>query len=444
MISAPPDDIAVALLSARDPLANPYFDRELAQSYFLFDAWVGGERRVNLHPLLLSPELHRQAIAAAKDAARLLSHVAGRALHDDDEAAHYRFAPDVRRLACASRDGHDHATLMRVDLLLGQDGFVACEINADCPGGHNEALGLPRLAQAAGFWNGHNPTTLCDDLTTALMQMAGDDGAIALIYATAYAEDLQVCALIQRELARRGARAILCSPTALRRRGRRLYVGDQAIGALYRYFPTEFMEGQRNLDDIAAVVAAGGVRTLSNFTAIYTQSKLAMARAHALAATLPADLAPALRRIPSTCALSDVPADQLTHERDGWVIKRALGRVGEEVFVGSLLSAEDWARACQMAFDDHARGEPWIAQRFVPQRPIPSPYGPLLVTLGAYLLNGSPVGYFARLTPDSHASHSALCLPVFVRPASPDGGDPEHDPSPRGQHAAAAPPPGRA
>ena len=70
--------------------------------------------------------------------------------------------------------------------------------------------------------------------------------------------------------------------------------------------------------------------------------------------------------------------------------------------------------------------------------------GPLLVTLGAYLLNGSPVGYFARLTPDSHASHSALCLPVFVRPASPDGGDPEHDPSPRGQHAAAAPPPGRA
>ena len=34
--------------------------------------------------------------------------------------------------------------------------------------------------------------------------------------------------------------------------------------------------------------------------------------------------------------------------------------------------------------------------------------------LGAYVLDGRFVGYFARLSEDSHVSHDALCVPVFV------------------------------
>ena len=67
---------------------------------------------------------------------------------------------------------------------------------------------------------------------------------------------------------------------------------------------------------------------------------------------------------------------------------------------------------------DHS-GEVWVVQEFVPQQRIDSPYGPLLVTLGVYVLNGSFAGYFARLTAESHASHSALCLPVFVQTPDP-------------------------
>lgn len=410
--------ICVEELGLRDPLANPLFERELAQRYLLFDAWVDGERRVNLHPLLLSPSLHAQAVEAATSAAALIDHVAGVALRDRDEAQRYRFSPDVQKLAQASQQAGDRSSLVRVDLLLSDDGWRACEINADCPGGHNEALGLPQLAQAAGFWQGINPTTVVEDLVRALLARAAGNGAIALLYATAYAEDLQVCALLQRELRRHGARTVLAAPTALRRRGKRLYIGDEPIAAVYRYFPTEFMEGQRNLDEIAAVVASGGVRCLSSFAAIYAQSKLAFARAQALAPTLPAPLQSALRVLPQTDALADLDPQRLAHEREQWVIKRALGRVGEEVFVGSLLSDAQWEQAQKLAREDEASGEVWIAQRFVPQRTIPSLYGPLLVTLGAYVLDGRFVGYFARLTPHSHASHSALCLPVFVQTAA--------------------------
>ena len=73
-----------------------------------------------------------------------------------------------------------------------------------------------------------------------------------------------------------------------------------------------------------------------------------------------------------------------------------------------ISGAVDHALACA------ARGERWIAQRFVRQRPLPTPWGDRFVTLGAYVLDGRFAGYFARITPQSHVSHDALCVPVFV------------------------------
>ncbi len=415
MIVAAAESIRVAPLGVRDPLGNPLFEQALARSYLIFDAYVSGERRVDLHPILLSATHHQEAVTCAITTAKLISQIAALAHQDEAEARCYGFSDDVRRLAAASWNAHDRYSLYRVDLLWGEDGFRACEINADCPGGHNEALGLPLLSQAAGFWSGVNPTTVVDKLCDALIELSRGEGAIALIYATAYAEDLQVCALIHRELQRRGVAALLASPTALRRKGKGLCIGKQKVSVLYRYFPTEYMEGQRNLTDILDAVATGSVRTLSNFAEMFTQSKLAFARAHVHQESLSPTEREGLRFVPVTYAVSDVSEEQLHAERPKWVLKRALGRVGEEVFVGSLLSDEDWIRVLAQAKQEHAQGEAWIVQAFVPQRPIWTPFGPRLLTLGAYVLNGRFCGYFARLTPDSHASHNALCLPVFVR-----------------------------
>lgn len=407
--------IKVAALGVRDPLANPILEQSLSRNYLIFDAYVSGERRVDLHPIVLSAQQHAQAVHCAQTTARLVSDIASRAHDSPQEAAQYGFSPAVRRLAAASHSAGDRHFLYRIDLLYGVDGFRACEINADCPGGHNEALGLPLLAQAAGFWSGHNPTKVVSALCDTLSEMRRGDGTIALIYATAYAEDLQVCALIHRELRRRGVPAILASPTVLRRAGQGLRVGKERVSVLYRYFPTEYMEGQRNLSAIADAVASGHVRTLSNFGEIYTQSKLAFARVHALSDSLTEQQRAGLHYLPQTYAVTDLDAALVHSQRPNWVLKRALGRVGEEVFVGSLLRDEDWKQVIEKARLEHESGEAWVLQSFVPQRPIESPYGPLLMTLGAYVLDGEFCGYFARVTPESHASHSALCLPVFVK-----------------------------
>jgi hypothetical protein len=100
-----------------------------------------------------------------------------------------------------------------------------------------------------------------------------------------------------------------------------------------------------------------------------------------------------------------------------------MGRVGDEVFVGQLFRDDDWEPLVDRVRELASSGERWIAQRFVRQRPVPTPWGDRLVTLGAYVEGGRFAGYFARVTAQSHVSHDALCVPVF---ALVDGGS-AHD-----------------
>jgi glutathionylspermidine synthase len=417
----------VRALARPDPLSDPVLARDLREKYLVWDAFFAGARRVDVLPLVLSERLHREAVAAAEASVAAVNAAGDRANQDREESALYAYHPDTTRLIEASWNGGDRTSFVRVDLLLGEDGvFRACEVNADCPGGHNEAFGLPRLARAAGFIEGWDPTSVVEDLSAHLAGLArdpasGEQGAVGMMFATAWSEDLQICALLKRTLARTGIEVAFAPPTAPRYRDGAFSIRGKSIRALYRYFPTEYMEGQENLEDIAAAVERGEVRVVPSFCQMYAQSKLSFARAWALRDELgPEHRAAVERYLPETFDLADVPAEQLIEERESWVLKRALGRVGDQVFVGSLTSQAYWKglvdelKAIAVAQTPSERREVWIAQRLVRQRPIPTPLGERFVTLGAYVLDGRFAGYFARITSISHVSHDALCVPVFV------------------------------
>jgi glutathionylspermidine synthase len=400
-------------------MRDPAVARELALRYLVFDGFVGGRPRVDLQPLILSAHAHRAAVAAAESVVASLGAAAEVALREPEERARYGFHPDVERLALASHRAGDDGSLSRVDLLWGADGqFHACEVNADCPGGHNETIALPSLARAYGFRGGWNPTRVVEEAAARLVALArtpeGRPGTVALLYATAYAEDLQVCALLRRAVERRGTRAILTSPTALVGTAEGLTLHGHRVTALYRYYPTEYMEGLANVPAIADEVASGRLRTLASFSEMYLQSKLVMARGWALRAGLGNHAGALEAHVPRTYDVAELPSAAVLADRAGWVLKRAFGRVGDEVFVGALLDDADWRLLVDDVGKRRAGGDRWIAQRFVPQQPIPTPWGPRLVTLGAYVLDGRFAGYFARLTSDSHVSHDALVVPVFA------------------------------
>jgi hypothetical protein len=403
--------LAVEPLALRDPLSVPELALELQHRWLVWDACVSGARRVDLHPLVLGEGAHHAAVEVATRAYGLVARAGERAAGDPAERALYRLHPDVERLAAAARASGDLGVLARVDLLLREDGsFVACEVNADCPGGHNETVALPRLARAAGLLRHHDPTRVAFALADRLVALSGGRGSprgvIGLVLSTAYAEDLQVCALVERLVCERGGRALRVPATAPREDGAgRLVVRGEPLAVLYRFYPSEYMEGQRNVEALARATERGELASLSSFAAIHAQSKLAMARAFASE--------PALARetFPETRALGEV---DVTADREGWVMKRDLSRVGDHVLVGALLSDEELREARAEVDEAERDGDVWIAQRFVPQAAIETPWGPRLVTLGVYLLDGAFAGYFARLSATSHCSHDALVLPVFV------------------------------
>ncbi|HVH42368.1 MAG TPA: glutathionylspermidine synthase family protein [Labilithrix sp.] len=415
--------VAVEPLPIAEPLGLPALERELVHEWLVWDAWIGGRRRVDLHPIVLTAATHREAVTVAQRAWALVSAAALRASSDAAERTHYRLHPDIERLAAAARSGGDLGIVARVDLLLREDGrFVACEVNADCPGGYNEAVALPRLARAAGLRRKHNPTDIAGRLADHLVERSGGPGSprgiIALAYATAYAEDLQVCALLERLVTQRGGRAVRVPPTALAPSalGAGVTFRGERVSVLYRFYPLEWMAGQRNVDALARATAAGQLTSMSSFACIHAQSKVAMARAFVH------DPVGAAEVFPETALFADVGGDRLVSERREWVVKRDLSRVGDHVFVGALATAEAFREIVaeiadtESAEEEEARGErrSWVAQRFVPQATLSTPWGPRLVTLGVYLLDGAFCGYFARLTPTSHCSHDALVLPVFV------------------------------
>lgn len=405
---------------ARDPMQDARIVRALGEEFLVWDAFVSGYPRVGLTPLVLAPETHRDAVRAAEAVAKAAHEAGEAALCDEREAARYGLHPEMRALARASWEAGDTRGLCRVDLLFREDGtFQACEVNADCPGGHNETVALPRLARRVGVTGLHDPTIMMDALVDELLTLAGGPGcprgAIVLTYATAYAEDLQVCAFLERALRARQARVVRAPITALKPRAgddgsRGLQLRGVDVAVLYRYFPLEYMEGLRTVPAFVSAVRAGTLRTLSSFSHIYAQSKASLVH-----------MCERTSLVPGTYPLQFPETRDLVQNRGEWVVKRALGRVGDEVFVGPLHSKAEWAEVVRDATARAARGETWLAQRFVHQRTVPTPHGPRFVTLGAYVQNGAFTGYFARLTEVSHATHDALVVPVFVDHAAASG-----------------------
>src|SRR5205085_7057499 len=121
---------------------------------------------------------------------------------------------------------------------------------------------------------GHDPTTVAARLADELVALSGGRGSprgiVAILYATAFAEDLQVCALVERMVNERGGRARRVPPTAPKADGDGVSVGGERISVLYRFYPLEYMEEQRNVAALARATERGTLASVSAFSAIHS------------------------------------------------------------------------------------------------------------------------------------------------------------------------------
>jgi len=306
---------------------------------------------------------------------------------------------DWREPACGVR-------FIRFDFHHTDAGWVISEANTDVPGGLNEASGLPRLVaphvsgtRAAG--------DVAAGYASAVLAALPERAHVALVHATAYSDDRQVMTYVARSLEQRGARVALVSPAHLRwTHGRASLETDWMSGvvdAVLRFYPGEWMP---NLPGACGWTSYFGstVTPVSNpATALLTQSKRFPLTWDRLRTPLPAWRA----LLPDTRDPRDVPWQGSVD----WVLKPALGRVGEDVAIAGVTPGPDSTR---IARDVSRHPSHWIAQRRFAATPLAVGGTQRYPGIGVYTVNGRVVGAYGRIAErpliDARARDAAVLI----------------------------------
>jgi glutathionylspermidine synthase len=303
------------------------------------------------------------------------------------------------------------ARLIRFDFHFTPDGWRISEANTDVPGGLNEASGYasllaPHYPGAAGVGDPAGA------YAAAIAQSLGSGTTVVLAHATAYTDDRQVMAYLARELERLGLSVQLASPAHLRwHRGRARIATAWAHGqvdGVVRFFPGEWLPNLPRRCGWRHFFRRGATPLSNPATALLTQSKRFPLVWDALATPMPTWRA----LLPET---RDPRACPWRARDDEWVIKPALGRVGEDVGIQGVTPPKEWKKLTR-----HVRWHPgqWVAQRRFEAIPLVVDGETLYPCVGVYTVNGRVAGAYGRLAHQPLINWKARDVAVLQRSAA--------------------------
>ena len=213
---------------------------------------------------------------------------------------------------------------------------------------------------------------------------------IALVHATAYSDDHQVMRYLARRLADKGAQPILVSPAHVRWAEGRAQVVTQwwhgAVDALVRFFPAEWLPNLPRETGWTHWFSGSRTAASNPAAALLTQSKRFPLVWDALETALPTWRA----LLPETRDPRDAP----WRGNDAWVLKPALGRVGDGIGLAGATPAKEWRKISRAVFWHPGH---WVAQRRFAATPVTSGTEPFYPCVGVYTVDGRAAGAYGRL-----------------------------------------------
>jgi glutathionylspermidine synthase len=380
--------------------------RALRFEHFKWDSFSAG-RFTLLPELLVVPEaLHRRVVRTVERLSAGLARFEARVRREPEALARLGIPAALHPLIAEEPDRPHQCA--RYDLFPCDDGrLMVSEFNEDVPGGFNEAEGLPELLGDPGTgcrWEKGPRARFLD-------AFAGAD-RVALLYATAFSEDLQHMLILEKWLAAAGHPVVLASPAHLQRRllgGARVL--DRAVDAAFRFYPGEWMPRLPNFGTWRRV--GPRLPMMNPLRHMVRQSKKVFDLWHEDAASAEErDLLAA--HCPRTHPFDPARLGRLREERERWVLKRAFGRMGDAVVMGSLSTPARWEQALAEAARNPIE---WCVQERFSVLPLEFQAGPLYPTLGAYVVNGRFAGYYSRADARPFLTHEALHVATVVQAA---------------------------
>jgi glutathionylspermidine synthase len=384
--------------------------RALRFRHFKWDAYAAGGMTLLPETLVVEEALHRQVVAAVEALHQALTRFERR-VRENPEALGRLGIPRALHPLIA-REEERPLQCARYDLFPTEDGrLMVSEFNEDVPGGFNETEGLPELLGDPGpgcRWEAR--------LRGALLDAFRDREGVALLYATAFSEDLQHMLILERWLTEAGHRTVLASPAHLRagwavgrRRPRVLGV---PVDAVFRFYPGEWMPRLPNFPEWRR--AAPSLPMMNPLRRLVRQSKFVFALWWEDSGLPDEDRELLRRHCPRTIPFRRELVPRLREEREQWVLKRAFGRMGDAVLMGNLTPEREWERGLEEAARTPWR---WCAQERFQVRPLDFAQGPLFPALGAFVVNGRFAGYYSRAAPRPFLTHEAFHVATVVQAA---------------------------
>jgi hypothetical protein len=379
---------------AVEPLSDADFVRLRRRAIFECDKWdpqVGDVCVIARYPLVLRKSAWTEVVALAEALARETRAAEEELVMRPDLHGRLGLPRAIRRaLRQASRTAPTGAArIIRFDFHFTPDGWRISEGNIDVPGGLNEASGYPAIIGPHYPWAEPvgDPAAAYVD---ALIAATAPGATVALIHATAYSDDQQMMTFVARRLEARGIRAHLASPSHLRWTNGRAWLEAAwwrgPLDLIVRFFPAEWM-GQLPRNSGWPHLCAGSLTPISNpATAVLTQSKRFPLVWDDLATRLPTWRA----LLPETREPRSAPW-RTSRE---WILKPALGRVGEGIGISGLTEPAEWRKIVRDAtwWPGH-----WIAQRRFDVVPIAIRGVDRYPCLGVYTVDGRVAGAYGRL-----------------------------------------------
>lgn len=382
---------------------------------FKFDVQTGDVSTLSPRPIVLTretwAELSQLAEALALETAAAQSELTR---HPELHSKLGLPRKILKHLALASDRNHPAIPLqaIRFDFHYTTQGWQISEANADVPGGYTEASCLTELILdfCKGLAATGNPA---QTLAQTINEKINHPGTVALVHATAFTDDRQAMLCLARNLQRLGLRAELVSPEHLNwERGRAFIRADWHSGPasfVFRFFPAEWLVNLKTGTGWSHFFH-GAITPFGNpGTALLIQSK----RFPLVWDDLKTPLPTWRRLMPETRAL-----DQVNWKTDpAWVLKPALGRVGEMIGLRGVVSMTKWDAIYNSVL---RHPEHWVAQRRFEAVPMGTESGHLYPCIGIYTINGRIAGAYGRLAPVPLINQFAQEAAVLIEAAPPE------------------------
>lgn len=392
-----------------EPLPDAEFERIRRRAIFDYCKWdpqVEDVCTVARYPLILRrdawEELTALASALAREALRAESELLAR------PRLHRRLGLTRSLLRALGRAADESppqgvARLIRFDFHHTTGGWRISEGNTDVPGGLNEASGLPRLF-AAHYSNAAPVGDPAEAYVDTLLEHPGTGQRVLLIHATAFSDDHQVMTYLARLLSARGASPVLASPANVFWQHGRARAPDGApADSVTRFFPSEWLPALPSSCAWPRFFAGGATPMSNPASAVLTQTKRFPLVWDELKEPLPTWRA----LLPQTHDPRDVPWER----GEDWVMKPALGRVGEGIAIPGLVSTGEWSR---LRRDVRRRPGDWAAQERFDAPPLRVAGEAMYPGVGVYTVGEKVVGAYGRLARrpliDARAADAAVLV----------------------------------